>query len=79
MNVKAILANDYKLDRPLDSQLSLVPFFCSDMDLQLIQKENDLQTVFMKNLGLDKVEDLLNSLRNTINNLRVGTRNQKFV
>lgn len=73
MNVKAILANDYKLDRPLDSQLSLVPFFCSDMDLQLIQKENDLQTVFMKNLGLDKVEDLLNSLRNTINNLRVGT------
>ena len=73
MMVKAILANDYKLERPLDSQVSLVPFFCSDMDLQLIQKENDLQTVFMKNIGLDNVDDFLNSLRNTVNNLRVGT------
>lgn len=73
MQVEAILANDYKLNRPLDSQMSLVPFFCSDMDLQLIQKENDLQTVFMKNIGLDKVEDFLDSLRITVNTLRVGT------
>lgn len=73
MSVEAILANDYKLACQLDSQQSLVPFFCSDMDLQMIQKENDLQTVFMKNIGLDKIEDILKLLRITVNNLCVGT------
>lgn len=70
ISVKAILADGYELDHSLESELSLIPFFCSDMDLQNIQSQNDLQSVLTEQLGLDEIDDLLNSLKKATDDLR---------
>lgn len=70
ISVNAILADGYKLDHSLESELSLIPFFCSDMDLQNIQSQNDLQAVLTGQLGLDEIDNLLKSLKKAIDDLR---------
>lgn len=52
--------------RPLNTGFSFQPFFCCDADLMVIQKENDLMGVFLKNLGLTKVKEHLDEIEKTI-------------
>lgn len=61
--------NDRVLNQPLKSEFSLIPFFCSDFDLQKIQKANDLQLIFTQNTGLGTIEKIMKALDNTVREL----------
>ena len=51
---------------PLKIGFSFQPFFCCDAELSAIQKENNLMEVFLDNLGLSKVKQLLMDIDNAI-------------
>lgn len=59
---------------PLKLNLSLIPFFCSDFDVQEIQGSNDLETIFARNLGFGSIEFILKVLTNTMDRItHLGT------
>lgn len=66
----AVLLDGSHVTEPIDSDFSLKPFFCSDVDLQNLQKENDLEAIFTKEISIGKIDRILQSLQKTISNLR---------
>ena len=58
--------NFKRLEEPIHSNFSFRPFFCCDVELAKIQKEDDLSEVFIRDLNLTKVRDLIAQLEETI-------------
>lgn len=54
------------LEEPIHSNFSFRPFFCCDVELAKIQKEEDLSEVFIRDLNLTKVRDLIAQLEGTV-------------
>ena len=59
-----------RLFEPINSNFSFRPFFCCDVELAKIQKENDLSEVFIRDLNLTRVRDLITQLEGTIKYFR---------
>ncbi len=55
-----------RLSEPIKSDFSFRPFFCCDVELAKIQKEDDLSEVFIRDLNLIKVRDLIAKLEETV-------------
>ena len=54
------------LEEPIHSNFSFRPFFCCDVELAKIQKEEDLSEVFIRDLNLTKIRDLIAQLEGTV-------------
>ena len=76
IELKAVLNDGGGTDvkEPLKVNLSLIPFFCSDFDVQEIQGSNDLETIFARNLGFGSIEFILKVLTDTVDRItHLGT------
>lgn len=76
IELKAVLNDGGGTDvkEPLKLNLSLIPFFCSDFDVQEIQGSNDLETIFARNLGFGSIEFILKVLTDTVDRItHLGT------
>lgn len=76
IELKAVLNDGDGTDikEPLKLNLSLIPFFCSDFDVQEIQNSNDLETIFARNLGFGSIEFILKVLTDTVDRItHLGT------
>lgn len=76
IELKAVLNDGDGTDikEPLKLNLSLIPFFCSDFDVQEIQASNDLETIFARNLGFGSIEFILKVLTDTVDRItHLGT------
>lgn len=76
IELKAVLNDRDGTDikEPLKLNLSLIPFFCSDFDVQEIQASNDLETIFARNLGFGSIEFILKVLTDTVDRItHLGT------
>lgn len=71
IELKAVLNDGGGTDvkEPLKLNLSLIPFFCSDFDVQEIQGSNDLETIFARNLGFGSIEFILKVLTDTVDRI----------
>lgn len=83
IELKAVLndGNGIDIEEPLKLNLSLIPFFCSDYDVQEIQGQTDLETVFARNLGFGSIDYILNVLEDTkkrITNLETPGEDEAF-
>lgn len=69
ITLEAELIDGNRITEPIECDLSLNPFFCSDVDLQKLQQEHDLESIFTKEIGIGKIDELLTILKDTISEL----------
>lgn len=55
---------------PIQADLDFRPFFCSELDLQEIQRNNNLSDIFSKNLGLDEINAILMQMNGELKNFQ---------
>ena len=69
INEEEVVGDEKKIKclvEPIYSNFSFRPFFCCDVELAKIQKEEDLSEVFIRDLNLTKIRDLIAQLEGTI-------------